>query len=236
VLRRQIHGGAQAVLIAATPWLGNDLPTLDVPALRETLILNHHSWKRKREIIWVHDLMPPEFVVVGRIDLSPDDLVASSSSFTGWQSVPIQALMQWRWDHDRAALLQEEARQAAELAEVQRQRAVAQAELMRTLTLDSLVDRTWFASWEDSDSKLPLHQCRSLIRKLVNELREAPKLTLGVVKKHLKQSVKDFNRLDAERRFISTIEREDLCDAYEQIVCAARFPQAANQIDQWRDW
>ena len=110
------------------------------------------------------------------------------------------------------------------------------AEFMRTLTLDWVVDRTWFASWEDSGSNLPPHECRSLIAKLVNELRAAPKLTLGVAKKHLRQSVMDFNGLNEEHHFTSTIEREDLCEAYEQIACAAKFPQVMDQIERWRNW
>lgn len=236
VLCRQFHGGAQAALVAGTPWLGDELPSLDLPELRKTLIRSHHNWKNDPEVFWVHDPMPPDFIIVGPIELSPNDLAATSYVFTGWQSVPIQALTQWRWDHDRESLLQDEARQAAEQAEAQRQLNAARAELMRTLTLDSLVDRPWFATWEETDANLPLHECRSLIAKLVNDLRAVPKLTLGVVKKHVKQSVKDFNRLDAEHHFIATIEREDLCEAYEHILCAAKFPQAVGQIDQWRDW
>ncbi len=166
--------------------------------------------------------MPEDFIIVGQMELSPDDLAATSDFSTGWQSVPIQAQLQWRWDHDREALLKDEDRRAADLAESQRQRAAVRSEFMRTLTLDSLVDRTWFASWDDGDSNLPLHKCRSLMTELVNELRAAPKLTLGVVKKHLKQSVMDFNRLNEEHHFISTIQREDLCEAYEQIACAAK--------------
>lgn len=236
VLRREFHGGAQAALIAATPWLGNELPPLDLPALRQTLILNHHKWKDERELFWVDDLMPPDFLIVGQIELSPDDLAASSYHSTGWQSVPIQALKQWRWDHDREALLRDEALEAANQAETNRQRAEVRAEYLRTLTLDSLVDRTWFPAWETVDSNLPIHECRLLIANLVNELRTAPKLTMGVAKRLLKQSVQAFNRLDAEQQFISTIEREDLCEAYEQIMCAAKFPQVVDQIDQWRDW
>ena len=236
VLRREFHGGAQGALIAASPWLGDELPSLDLPALKETLVLNHHSWKNRREIIWVHDVMPSDFIIVGEIELSPDDLAASSDSFTGWQGVPIQALLQWRWDHDREALLKDEARQKAEQAETQRQCAAAHAELMKSLTLESLTDRTWFASWEDVNDNVPLVECRALMAKLVTELRAAPKLTMGLVKKHLKQSVKEFNRLDAKQHFISTIEREDLCEAYEHILCAARFPQLSDQIDNWREW
>jgi hypothetical protein len=223
-------------LIAASPWLGNELPPLDLPVLRETLVLNHHKWKNQPEMFWVHDIMPPGFMIVGQFPLSSDDLMAYSHTFGGWHIVPLQALLQWRWDHDREALLRDEALQAAQDAETQRQRAAAHAELMRTQTLDSLVDRTWLASWEDADSDLPLHKCRSLLAKLVNELRAAPKLTMAVAKRHLKQSVKDFNRLDAEQHFIFTIEREDLCQAYEQILCAAKFPLLVNQIDNWREW
>lgn len=236
VLRQQFHGGAQGALIAASPWLGMKLPTQELPALRETLILRHHKWKGDPTVFWVHDLMPPDFIIVVQIELSPEDLAASSYTFTGWQSVPHHAQTQWRWDHDREALLRDEAQLAADLAETQRKRAAAHAELMRTLTLDSLLDRRWFASWEDFDSILPLHECRSIIDKLVTELRAAPMLTLRVVKKHLKQSVKDVNCLDAEHHFISTIEREDLYEAYEHIMCAAKFPQVVDQVDQWRKW
>lgn len=126
--------------------------------------------------------------------------------------------------------------QATEQAEAGRKRAEARAEFLRTLTLDSLVDRIWFPSWEDCDANLPLLECRSLIAKFVHELRAAPKLTRAVAKRLLKQSVQDVNRLDASHHFIATIEREDLYEAYEQILCAARFPQVVDQIDQWRDW
>lgn len=236
VLRREFHGGAQAALIAGCSWLGNEMPRLDLPALRETLILSHHKWRNSPNLFWASDLMPPDFTIVGLIELSPSDLSVSSDSYTGWQSVPLHALTQWRWDYDREALLQDEARQAAEKAEAQRQRAATQAELIKSLTLDSLLDRAWFATWEDAESNLPLDKCRSLMEKLVQELRAAPKLTLSVVKKHMKQSVYEVNRLNTERNFISTIEREDLCEAYEHIACAAKFPRVTDQIDEWRDW
>ena len=103
VLRREFTGGAQAALIAATPWIGDKPPSLNLPALRETLILTHHNWKNEPRIFWVSDLIPSSFTILGQIDLPEEDEAASSSSFTGWQSVPIHALKQWRWDHDRGA-------------------------------------------------------------------------------------------------------------------------------------
>lgn len=236
VLRREFHGGAQAALVAGCSWLGNEVPRLDLPALRETLILSHHKWQNAPNVFWTFDLMPPDFVIVGQIELSLSDLESSSDGYTGWQSVVLHSLSQWRWDFDREALLQDEARQVAEKAEAQRQRAATQADLMKSLTLDSLLDRAWFATWNDVESNPPMHECRSLMEKLVQELRAAPKLTLSVVKKYLKQSVNEVNRLNANRKFISTIEREDLCEAYEHIACAAKFPRVTDQIDEWREW
>lgn len=238
VLQRTFHGGAQGALIAASPWLGKELPSLNLKKIQEILHLNHHKWKNKQEVFWVHDPMPSGFIILGQSDLSPRDLSISSDILSGWQSVPIQALLQWRWDHDREALLLDEERHATALAESQRQRAAVRAEFMRTLTLDFLANRNWFDSWQDQDtgSSMPLHECRSLIAKLISELRAAPKLTLGFVKKLLKKTVNELNRLNAEHHFIATIQREDIYEALEQILCAAKFPQAVNQIDQWRDW
>lgn len=114
ILRREFHGGAQGALIAASPWLGEELPPLKLPVLRETLHLSHHKWKNDPRVFWVHDPMPRDFIIVGQIEPSPNDLAASSDTFAGWQSVPIHALLQWRWDHDREALLRDEVQHAAE--------------------------------------------------------------------------------------------------------------------------
>lgn len=94
VLQRAVEGGAQAALIAATPWLGNEMPRLDSRVLRDTLVLSHHSWRDHPERFWVWEPMPKEFQVLGQIELSPEDVAASSNSFGGWHGVPIQAQLQ----------------------------------------------------------------------------------------------------------------------------------------------
>ena len=236
VLCSEFHGGAHAVLISGSPWIGDKAPPLDLPDLRSILYCNHHNYDSGPLLIWVHDLIPPHFIIIGELELSADELATSSNSYSGWEYIPNQVLMQWRWEHDREALVEEDARLFAEKTEASRQRAAVRAEYMRTLTLDSLAERVWFTTWEDTDIGLPLDECRSLIAKLVQELRAVPKLTLTIAKRLLKQSVKEFNRLDAKQHFINTIEREGLCEAYDQIMAAAKFPQAANQVELWRDW
>jgi hypothetical protein len=170
VLQRAFTGGAQAALVGATPWIGTDVPSLELPVLRETLILTHHNWKGKPELFWTWDLMPSDFRIIGQIELSEADRIASSDAYTSWQSIPLQALTQWRWDHDREALLRDEADAAARLAELNRKRAAVREEYLRTLTLDALAGRPWFAAWEDSDAPLPISESRSILVRLIGDL------------------------------------------------------------------
>ena len=148
----------------------------------------------------------------------------------------MQAVLQWRWDHDREALLLEEAEAAVALAKLQQQRAEQRARFMSTLTLELLANQSWFEAWEASHSDATIQQCRTLLVNLINELRALPKLTQGSVKKHFRQALKELNRLDADQHFITTLEREDLLEAFEQIACAAKFPYAVDVIDKGRDW
>jgi len=91
-------------------------------------------------------------------------------------------------------------------------------------------------SWEAEVATLPLEGSRVLISGLVDDLRAAPKITKGVAKRLLKRSVESFNRLDAAHRFITTVEREDICDAFDQIMRAAKFPELSDSVEEWRDW
>lgn len=236
VLRREFHGGAQGVLVAVSSWIGRESPPLDSPELHRTLILTHHSWNDHPERFWTWELLPATFVNLGTIELSREELATTCDAATGWHSMPHQVLTQWRWDHDREALLREEAQQAAELAESHRQQAARRAAMMNALTLDLLATRNWFESWRDRRDAIPVDKCRALLHALVLELQAAPKRTASVVKKCLQQSVEAFNDLDAARPFIQTIEREEIIEAYEQILCAAKHPLLVDQVERWRNW
>lgn len=236
VLRRQIEGGAWAVLIQASRWIDAAAPALTANELREPLILTHHNWQSVPNVFWTHDVAPHAFQFIGCVPPSDTDLAVTSHRFGGWQSVPLHALTQWRWDHNREELLREEAEQAAAETERRRQAALAREAMQRNLTLESLAEKTWLESWDGDNPHVPKVQSQALLVRLVEDLRAQPKLTTPVVRQHLKQTVVAFNQLDAEKPFISTIEREDLEEAFEQIACAAGFPQLADEIDRWRKW
>jgi len=236
VLRRRFEGGGFAALVVGSSWIGNVPPVLDHAELRSTLVLTHHSWKGQRNLFWTHLRMPAEFQIIGQISLSDADLAVSSETFGGWQSVPLQTLLQWRWDHDRESLLREEAEQSAAKAERQRQVAQLRDEYRRTLTLDSLADRGWLETWRETSAECRHAEVQQLLQQLVQQLQAQTQRTKPRVRKLLKQTVEALNRMESHQPFIATVEREELCEALEQIACAAGFPALADEIDGWRHW
>lgn len=236
VLRNEFSGGAQAVLLAASPWIGDRDPPLTESKLRDTAVLTHHGWRSEPHVFWSWELMPADFRHIGMIELSEADRQATSNSYTGWQSVSIQAYLQWRWDHDRETLLAEEARAEAEAAERRRAGAERRAAYMKSLTLESLAGRQWFSEWDDAGSLAQVERIRRVIGTLVEDLVALPKRTQANVQKRYRLAIKELNQIDADADGITTIEREDLCEALEQIACAAKFPAMASYVDNLREW
>lgn len=110
----------------------------------------------------------------------------------------------------------------------------SRADLLRSLTLESLAGRNWLATWDASRSTTVT--TRQLLAKLVADLRALPKLSSGPVGMLVQGCVKELNRLDRQSQFIDTIEREELYEAFEQILWAARQPSVIDEIEMWRDW
>jgi len=236
VLDRRFQGGAQAALIATSPWIGRELPNPEDPLIRQTLILNHHNWKNTPECVWVWDLIPEEYVVIGQIALTDEDHAVSSKAYGGWENVPIQVFLQWRWDYDRAAVLAEDEKAATAKAQARQAATEAREQYLKKLTLENLDGHDWFSKWSSDRAELPIPESRKLISDLVRSLRSQPKVTKAMATKLLRATVQGFNKLDASRQFIDTIEREEIYEVLEQVLCAARFPQLIDCVENWRDW
>jgi hypothetical protein len=236
VLRSEFEGGAHAALVVASTWIGDSEPPLSEPKLREMALLTHHSWDGKPNIFWTWHLMPSDFRAIGKIKLSNADRHATSQSYTGWQSVPLDTYAQWRWDHDREALLEDEARIDAEEAERRRVNSERRKAYMQSLTLDSLAERKWLEDSDDTESSTQVEKVRDVIVRLIADLRSLPKRTQANVQRRFRQAIKELNRIDANGDGIMTIEREDICETLEQIACAAKYPALASYIDKLREW
>ena len=160
-----------------------------------------------------------------------------SSSLAKWNYAPLQALIQWRWNNDREALLAEDEvkRQKERAADLEKQRQ-RQTYLMK-VTLSELKDRKRFERWERGLPQKLIDVCRHIFDETIDSLMEfegkVPKKKMVAA---LRECVTRLNDLDAEHDFIETVEREDLCQEIDEIVHACRFPKEQGIADRWRDW
>lgn len=148
---------------------------------------------------------------------------------------------EWRWTHDREALLKEAALQDAEAT---RERAAKEArynDRLKGLTLEKLLSETPFENWSPSPPYPPedftkaaraaLHTACRDIQALGDKPRKA------AVRQILKRTVEWFNAADeAAGNVIETEEREDIMAALEEIAHAAKHKALVPEIDEWRDW
>src|SRR5262249_47605319 len=139
--------GAGCALVGAAAWIGTAPPDPADPHLRSLLRLEHHSWGGQLEVNWVGEPPPATFRPLGMIEPSRQEQRLECHSFGGWENFPVQVLLQWRWDHEREALLAEEEkeRQQEELA---RQEAASRPDpRLVALSWESLRKERLFDGW-----------------------------------------------------------------------------------------
>jgi hypothetical protein len=96
-------------LMALSEWIGSAPPTLDEPLLLKIQHLTHHAWKNVPQILWTFELPPLEWNVLGIVLSQTGDTELDSEMHGSLKNLPVQRLLQWRWENDREALLVEEA-------------------------------------------------------------------------------------------------------------------------------
>ena len=75
-----------------------------VPFLRQ----NHHAWQNVPSVMWISESVPVDFLPIGTIMPTDDETRLSSDTTGNWHSLTVQPLAQWRWEHDREAVLAED--------------------------------------------------------------------------------------------------------------------------------
>jgi hypothetical protein len=232
---RKGHGCPQ-VLVAGSPWIGTAAPDLGNPQLRQIQKLTHHSWNDPN-LLWVSDPPPGSFRRLGVIAPTRSERVRKCYSSGGWFFAG-QLLMQWRWDHDREAVLREdreyEEKMAREYAKAEKRRQ----EQLGALSLEALKKKRRFTDWKGFVPGKALTASRAIFRETVEAI-----LALGArpkkpaVLKVLKECVRRLNELDAEHdHFIETTVAEDLCGEIDEIAHVSGLRDEEYVADRWRDW
>ena len=222
------------VLVATSAWIGKEIPTADDPAVRAIL---RHRYNGKLDLQWIDNPLPKSFIPIGTIKPTAKERNLLCNTFCMWETIAVGALDQWRWDHDREALLAEQAANAAESARkaeiANRERAAA----LKRLTLDDLASHTFFARWPGEVAAAQLRQSRQIMKRTVQSLqalgrRASEKQKLQI----LQECIEKFNLADERSHFIDTIERDDICEEFYLLCCACGLGDREDLADEWREW
>jgi hypothetical protein len=224
------------VIVEASSWVGNSAPDLNDPQLRKTLIQTHHGWGPNTWRVFVRSPLPDTFQKLGTIPVR--DTKPAAAIFTHWEALATEVLTEWRWRHDRLALLLEEQEAAIRSKAEHEQAAKQQQAALDQLTLTSLKKKLRFTSWKGDRPDKAIAACRKLFRDTVDGLISlGPKPKKRDVAKVVRNCVEELNSLDERYNgFIETGEREELCREIDELVYVAGLGGCNGLADRWRDW
>lgn len=219
---------------------------------------DHHNWDRPLLGGWVQTRAPAELRSLGLVPVRPAERArvlhpklwlampkknAAMSKrvlpIASWDGLLIDARAQWRWLHERAAVLAEDARAealsqsklfaAAAAQQTQRERLVASG-------VEGLQKKRFFAAWSGSVPKAMQLAAERLLRSAVTPGRELSKPQWI---RRLSALVEAFNALDGSHGHdFSTPDTEDIMEAVALVATACGIDDATfdAEIDAVREF
>lgn len=238
ILQKGREGRQERVLVVASPWIGSGKPDLSLPVFREVLMLNHHAWQNSLAMLWLWQPLPAEFKQIGFLEPTEAEKQIWCGSGASWEWLATQLLEQWRWDHDREAVIKEDDIKALEQKKRREDYARLRSEYLATVTLQDLRVKERFEIWKGSVPAAALYDTRQIfIDTIDNLIALGPEASETIRLDVLKGCIESLNLLDSQNGlFIETDEREDLCDAFDEIVHACKLSHHKNLADKWREW
>jgi hypothetical protein len=224
------------VLAAASPWVGASAPALDEPQVRQILRLTHHNWQDVPYVGWMSAPVPATFTRLG--DLPPTEEEAAweeqGQGPSNWIHLPLQVFLQWRWDHEREAVLAEARQQEESTREAQEKWRRAYKPLPQPL-LSELVKQTPLKSWGRFVEAEVLQEARAIVRATMRALLAlGPDAATAARLDVIRECVENFN--DIDDGWICTIEREDICDLLHELAARVDLDDYDEALTCWRDW
>lgn len=113
-------------LVATTTYLGDVPAAIDDPALATIQTKSYFFWKDEPAVLWLTGPAPSAAILVGNLPVSDAEAASVPRNSYGWEWEEWpgdEALIRWRWLHDREALERErEEENAARLALAKRRK------------------------------------------------------------------------------------------------------------------
>lgn len=224
----------QQVLVQSSPWVG-DAPPADLsdPLLVQPLVKTHHSWDNSIDRMWVDDPPPADLVRLGRIPVTAAEAKLDCDTSGSWVGLRLQPLLQWRWDHERDAVLAEDAVEEAKRKAAEHEAQYGYQPLPKR-TLEEWRAEKPFADWSGYTPPAGIRESRRVVRDLIDDL-----IACGddEVRKFdaFRRATERLNDADGrDEPFIETVEREDICELFHHLAEAAGLPDY--DVTAWRDW
>ncbi len=137
---------------------------------------------------------------------------------------------QWRWLNDRDAYLHELRAAAADYEK-------ANAERRKALTLEGMLNETFFTSWGDRWSDEQLTEARRIFNDATAKLIAIQKN--GTPKKRsaiLRGIVKEFNEFDNTTGLVESVERDDIVQRVTELAELVGLDNDAEKLTRRRTW
>jgi hypothetical protein len=215
--------GKRDLLLAGLDWIGRDWPSDSVIAEAKVLIRNHHSWRDEPETLNVRGPLPLSWKPCKT--LRPPDPTIMANAFGYPEGMPLQMLMQWRWDHEHEQVLAEE-QAARDAAERKRDRARA-AELRRRakmslakLRKEPILARDRQPYWAEDFPK-----ARTIVRDTLDKLIALGTRASAEKKRDVfERCINRLLKLEQHSQLITKLGAWFFRDALEELARAAKMP------------
>ncbi len=232
------YQGAVLALVALSPWIGDEVPPISDMRLREVQILTHHSFKNEACVLWVGGAIPEGFLEIGLIEPTFDELALTSASSSTWGWFPLQLVAQWRWDHEREAVVHQDDAEQEQKRAANRNAAEEYGRYLDSLTLEGLQQKVCFENWKGFVPTQGLRSCQNEYRGAIQAiLHLGPNPGVKAVVRIIRASVQRINEIDDQNHnFIETIAREELAEAYDELAYVAGLRTESGLALRWADW
>lgn len=191
---------------------------------------------------WRPHLLPEaRFLGNDRISGLEREALQQAISYTGIVHAARSAEREWRWLHDREALLDEVKRSAAAHAAASAEKARQKRERLKTLTWDQLLAEDPFPGWGSGRQPVPHEALAMLARETVHSACRAlkelgPKPRRRQVRPILRRCIDFFNDTDPSVGVIETEKRARILAVIEEMAELAGQQELIGEIDLWRGW
>lgn len=230
------------------------MPALNQVASCEILRMNRFAHNNREAVFgfaksWWSESELTELTLLGIFPISNEERARAQSHFSYavgsvWSSLRFADHAvegEWRWDNDRARLMEEREKITAQQEAKRKAQQERYENRLRKLTWQQLLSETPLKRWTGKspfpDAAFTDGARQALREAMISIQALGAKPKKKDVRAIMKRCVLWFNKNDETHSGpIETEEREDICMVLEEIAFVAKHKSLVHEVDEWRTW